>query len=262
MAEARSGHVGIGRAGLAGWRHGGLRHPASIAAIGVTIGLGILAFALLEGDIPEALASLRPAVRALVQQYGHGVPFGLLYLEESGVPMPVPGDVFVMYVGHHASHSAAAIVAAWLAITGVVVLGASTLYLLARRFGRRMVERRLGSVLHLTPARLDRAERWFERRGAFALIFGRHVPGCRVPLTVAAGIFRVRYPVFALSVAVSTATWSAIFLAVGIALGGRIEHLLRVHHQTALLVLALTLTAGLAYLAVRLISHPAGPARS
>jgi len=43
--------------------------------------------------------------------------------------------------------------------------------------------------LHLTPQRLERAEGWFVRWGAWALIFGRHIFGLRVPLTVAAGTY-------------------------------------------------------------------------
>jgi membrane protein DedA with SNARE-associated domain len=44
-----------------------------------------------------------------------------------------------------------------------------------------------------------------------------------------AGIFRVRYPVFAASVAVSTAIWAGIVLIVGINYGPRLADLLRVH---------------------------------
>src|SRR5712692_1588523 len=46
------------------------------------------------------------------------------------------------------------------------------------------------------PRRLERAERWFERYGVLAIIFSRHIPGFRVPITVAAGVFKIRYQVF------------------------------------------------------------------
>jgi len=47
----------------------------------------------------------------------------------------------------------------------VVVLGATNLYLISRRIGRRLLAGRLGAVLHVTPERLDQAERWFHRWG-------------------------------------------------------------------------------------------------
>jgi hypothetical protein len=52
--------------------------------------------------------------------------YGLLYLEESGVPLPAPGDVFVKFVGAHVPRSLGSWVLAWLGLIGVVVLGATT----------------------------------------------------------------------------------------------------------------------------------------
>ena len=51
------------------------------------------------------------------------------------------------------------------------LLGASFLYLLAARAARGLVCRH-GRYMHLTPERLDRAERWLSRAGVY-----RHRPG-------------------------------------------------------------------------------------
>jgi membrane protein DedA with SNARE-associated domain len=64
-----------------------------------------------------------------------------------------------------------------------------------------------------------------------AIIFGRHIPGFRVPITVAAGVFRVRYPLFAASVAVSTAIWAGVVMVIGINFGPRMEAFLRLHRE-------------------------------
>src|SRR5258708_4556634 len=86
----------------------------------------------------------------------------------------------------------AAWLTAWLGLIGVVVRGATNLFFISKRYGRRLAEGRLGEVVHLNSERLARAERWFKRYGVFAIIFGRHIPGFRVPITVAAGVLRVR----------------------------------------------------------------------
>src|SRR5262249_13170025 len=99
----------------------------------------------------------------------------------------------------------------------------------------------LGRVLHVTPRRLEIAERWFDRWGALAIIFGRHVFGMRIPVTVAAGIFRMPYRVFAPSVAVSTAVCAAAWLAPGIVFGNRIGPLFADHPWT----FGLTLITGI-----------------
>jgi membrane protein DedA with SNARE-associated domain len=105
-------------------------------------------------------------------------------------------------------------------------------------------------LLHLTPARIDQAERWFARWGVWTLIFGRHIPGLRVPLTVAAGIFRVRYRVFIASVAISTAVWAGFFLTMGALFGGRIGHLLSLHREGYVILPAAIILAFGAYLLI------------
>jgi membrane-associated protein len=215
------------------------------------IAIGALAaFAILEGDLPDAFGDGVAGVGQILHRFGLMAAFGLLYLEESGVPMPMPGDVFVMYVGHHTAQNVLTLLAAWLGLIAVVVLGATNLFFISRRWGRSLVEQRFATLLHLTPARIDQAERWFARWGVWTLVFGRHIPGLRVPLTVAAGIFRVRYPVFVASVAISTAVWSGFFMALGVAFGGRIGHLLALHREGYVILPAVVVIAFGVYLAI------------
>ena len=200
-----------------------------IGAIALLIGAAIVVNA--TEDLPDVVAAGSHWAGHLLHQYSYMAGFGLLYVEESGIPLPAPGDVFVMYVGAHVPRSLLSWLAAWLGLIAAVVLGASNLYFISRRFGRRVAEGRFARLVHLTPDRLQRAETWFARYGVLAIIFGRHVPGFRVPITVAAGVFRVRYPVFALSVAVSTAIWAGVFLVIGVIFGARLEAFLRLHRE-------------------------------
>ena len=112
----------------------------------------------------------------------------------------------------------------------VAVLGGATnLFFLSRRFGGRLVQSRFAEYVHLSPERLVKAEGWFKKYGVLAIIFGRHIPGFRVPITVAAGALKVPYRVFAPSVAVSTAIWAGVMLTLGVAYGPRLAVLLNAH---------------------------------
>jgi membrane protein DedA with SNARE-associated domain len=214
--------------------------------------VALLVFAILEGDLPELFRDGTYFVGHLLRHFGPAAAFGLLYAEESGVPMPMPGDVFVMYVGHHSAHDLLTLLAAWLGLITVVVLGASNLYWISQRWGRSIIEHRLAKLLHLTPTKIDQAERWFARWGVWTLVFGRHIPGLRVPLTVAAGIFRVRYRIFIASVVVSTAVWAGFFLTLGALFGGRIGHLLHLHRSGYVILPAVVMLAFGAYLLILL----------
>jgi membrane protein DedA with SNARE-associated domain len=204
-------------------------HALRIVVIVLVIAAAVVLSAILQGDVPDAprLSFLRP----FFHRYSYLASYALLYIEESGVPLPAPGDVFVMYVGAHIPRNIFAWIAAWLGLIAVVVAGATNLFFISRRFGRRLAEGRFAEAVHLSPERLDRAEKWFDKYGVIAIIFGRHIPGFRVPITVAAGVLKVKYSVFAASVAVSTAIWAGVVITIGINYGPRLGAFLRVHRE-------------------------------
>ncbi len=240
------------------------RRSRSLLVIGAIALAAVGAFALialLEGDIPDIDLGL---VATVLQGKGYLGAIALLYAEESGVPMPVPGDFFVMYVGRQTGGQLLPLLAAWVALITAVVLGSTNLYLLARRFGRHWVEGRLGRIIHLTPERVARAEQAFRRWGVLAIVFGRHIPGLRVPITVVAGTLRTPYPVFAASVAVSTAVWAGVFLIVGVTIGDQVQSFLEAHRGTYVLVGAVIVVAVAAVLfrVATVMGSPARPART
>jgi membrane protein DedA with SNARE-associated domain len=191
----------------------------------------LIILALIYGDLPEFLRIGGRTMREFIARHAFIPGFVLLYMEESGIPLPAPGDVFVMYVGTRVPQNFFAWIVAWLGLIAAVVLGASNLFLISRRFGRRLVEHRYAEMLHLSPERIARAEEWFNRYGVLAIIFGRHIPGFRIPITVACGVFNVPYRLFAPSVAISTAIWAGVVMIIGINFGPRLESLLRAHTQ-------------------------------
>jgi membrane protein DedA with SNARE-associated domain len=187
----------------------------------------LLVIALLEGDIPDEVTDLGALVRGVLNRYGAPASFVLLYVEESGVPIVIPGDVYVAYLGKLAASSAPKLIASWLGIIAVVLAGSSNLYWASRLWGRRVLGHpRVSALLRLDADRLAQAERWLERWGVLAIIFGRHVPGLRIPITVVAGTLKVPYSTFVPSVAVSSAVWAAVGLWLGATFGRSITSFL------------------------------------
>ena len=200
-----------------------------IGAVALAVLVVLVLIALLYGELPEFLNPLGRELRVFVRHNQYLPGFAALYFEETGVPLPAPGDVFVMYVGAHIPRQWGWWIGAWLGLILVVVLGATNLYFISRRFGRRLATSSAAEYVHLSHERLEQAEAWFRRYGVLAIIFGRHIPGFRIPITVACGVVGIPYRVFAPSVAVSTAVWAGVMLTIGVKFGPRLAQLLQAH---------------------------------
>ncbi len=138
---------------------------------------------------------VREASDAFLAQHGVLAAFVYLAVEESGVPIPVPGDFLMLALGVRAREGTIVLWQVIAAMEAGTVLGSSLLYWLARRGGRGVIER-YGPFIGVGPAQLQRAERQLHSHGALAVVLGRLLPGLRVLTAIACGVFRVPYRVF------------------------------------------------------------------
>src|SRR5262245_4439973 len=74
------------------------RLPLVVLAF-VALAALLAVIAALEGDLPDDFWRAGQLAGALVRRYGTPASLALLYVEESGIPLPVPGDVYVAYLG-------------------------------------------------------------------------------------------------------------------------------------------------------------------
>lgn len=159
-----------------------------------------------------------PDVAEFLARWQYAGLFAVILVEEAGVPLPVPGDLFIAAMGVLAHSQRAAFAPTALAVATATVLGASALYLTARHAGRPLllrVARRFG----FTAAREARVERWLARNGAAAVVVGRLIPGLRIVMTVLAGALRLRHPTFVLGTALAGVIWATLYFWLGWALG-------------------------------------------
>ncbi len=155
-----------------------------------------------------------------------GVVIGM-FLESAYIP--VPSEIILPYAGYlvyrHQATMATAMVAALLG----GMLGAVVSYWIARWGGRALIER-WGRYVWIRSHEMDRAERWFQRRGDGAVFFGRLLPGIRTFISLPAGVAQMpfwRFFVFSLLGAIP---WTVLFVYVGFLLGPQWHHVTRLSH--------------------------------
>jgi len=159
--------------------------------------------------------------------------FLVIFAEELGIPLPVPGDVAVMTGGYLTTTNAISYPLAYVAVIGGAMLGSLILFTLSRRLGHPFVVR-FGRYVGLDASRLERAEGWFRRWGPWAIIIGRQIPGMRIVLSALAGTLEVRYRVFVPSVFLAAVIWSVMFIEIGRRLGRQVFGLMRLIPADAL----------------------------
>ena len=181
---------------------------------------------------------------AFIVNNGIFAPMLALLLEEAGVPLPIPGDIDIAYAGYLVSKGAISYALAFALLLLSVVIGASILYYLSAVYGQAIVLK-FGKYLHLNEKKLLTVEGKFRKYGVWVIIFGRHIPGFRIPITIFSGMSEVRYRTFILSTFVSVVFWILFYLSLGQRLGPRILKLLHGHHgYFILLIIPLIILTG------------------
>jgi membrane-associated protein len=169
--------------------------------------------------------------------------FAVILVEEAGVPLPLPGDLFIAAMGFLAHAGRASFAPTAAVVTVATILGAGLLYLVSRHAGRPLlvrVARRFG----YTEEREARLEAWLARRGAAAVVLGRLVPGLRILMTVVAGALRLQQSTFALGTLVAGLVWATLYFWIGWALGAGYERVVDAGAPFALWPIALALALG------------------
>lgn len=172
-----------------------------------------------------AIDAVFPAASELVMVYAGVVASGVL-----------PGQHVVLF-GHEISSGFWAYLTMSLAGTIGYLVGSIGGWEIGRRGGRPLVERH-GRLLHLGPARMERAERWFDRWGSWGVLFGRVIPLVRSFISIPAGIFQMRFSPYVLLTIPGSAVWCFALAGIGWAAGTSYTHFNHAFDYVEILVVA------------------------
>jgi membrane protein DedA with SNARE-associated domain len=182
-----------------------------------------------------------------ISQYGYVGIFCLLTLGIVG--LPIPDETLLTFVGYLAFKGNLHVLPTIAVSVCGSMFGITLSYLLGRTGGVHLVAR-YGHVLHITPAKMERARNWFQRVGKWSLLFGYFIPGLRHLNAYVAGTAELRYRFFALFAYTGAVIWATTFIAIGYFVSEHWRRAEVVIHRGLLTGLAAAVAAGSIYLVV------------
>ncbi|MBM0279405.1 DedA family protein [Micromonospora tarensis] len=170
------------------------------------------------GD-PSEFTGLTGWVASVIEVMG---PAGvaLLVALESIVP-PIPSEIVLALAGFLAHEGQFNVFVVVLAATVGSLVGALVLYWLGAALGEERLKRWLDRIPLVDSDDLERADRWFERHGRWAVLIGRVVPVVRSLVSVPAGANRMPLGEFILLTTIGSGVWNGLIVGAGYALGSR-----------------------------------------
>jgi len=131
--------------------------------------------------------------------------------------VPIPSEITFGFAGVLAGEGHFSIVAVIVVGTVAELLGSFVAYTVGR-VGERPLVHKFGRYLLITHADIDRAERFFAGRGAWALPVGRCLPVVRTFVSIVAGFVEMPALLFGILSLIGTAIWVTAISLIGYSL--------------------------------------------
>ena len=137
----------------------------------------------------------------------------VLMAAESSI-LPVPSELVMIPAGYLASQGKLDPWLVALSSSAGSITGSLISYYLALWLGRPLVLR-FGKYFFITPAHLEKTEKFVERHGEISIFTGRFIPGVRHLISMPAGLVRMRLAPFMIYTLVGATLWNMVLMVLG-----------------------------------------------
>ncbi len=168
---------------------------------------------------PPPLPGFLEALSSPLQHFGVWAIALLIMVEDFGIP--VPGETILIAGAVYAGAGRLNVVAVGIAGFIAAVIGDNIGFAIGH-FGGRALALRWGKYVFLTEERLNKAEAFFDRRGAIVITFARFVEGLRQANGIIAGITGMHWLRFLIFNAIGAALWVGTWVSLGYLAGDHI----------------------------------------
>ncbi len=199
---------------------------------------------------------------SLVNETSHfvseaGLPGVFLLMAVGSACIPVPSEVVMLFAGFAVADPTKSGAQHHLTLIGIILAGlvgtmvGSWVAYAIGRGGRLELFERHGARFHMGPAQVEKADRWFQRHGEAAVLFGRMIPVVRAFVSLPAGVAKMpvgRFTIFSL---IGTLPWVVGLAIVGNAVGGDWTSVRKGFEYVDYVVLALIIGGAIYWIARR-----------
>jgi membrane protein DedA with SNARE-associated domain len=214
-----------------------------------------------DGIVGRPVLVLASISETLVNETSHlvrdgGLPMVFALMAVGSACIPLPSEVVMLFAGfavadpgQSASHHHLTLIGVVLAGLLGTMVGSWVAYAVGRG-GRLELLERHGAKLHMGPTQIERADRWFQRHGEAAVLFGRLIPVVRAFVSLPAGVARMPFARFTVFSLIGSLPWVLGLALAGHALGNDWTSVRKGFEYVDYVVVALVV-AGILYALVR-----------
>jgi membrane protein DedA with SNARE-associated domain len=196
--------------------------------------------------VPDLTAPLVNWVTEVIGSYGVWAVFILMVLESACIP--VPSEAIMLFGGFLAGQGKTTLFAVIVAGVAGNLVGSWVAYWVGLKKGRDWALQ--WHWLHITPERLDKADRWFDRYGSWAVLIARMLPIIRTFISFPAGVSRMPFWRFTILTVIGCIPWVTLLAWLGLLVGDNWEAVQHKLHYFDYAV-ALLIVVGIIWMLVR-----------
>jgi membrane protein DedA with SNARE-associated domain len=159
---------------------------------------------------------MSPELTAYIDKYGYIAIFSLVFLQEIGVPNPIPNELVLLFSGYLTSMQKLDFMTVLITVFAADTLGTSLLYILFYYFGQLVLQK---WPRFIATSKLAYLTTIVANKNPWPIYLGRLIPFIRGYTSVAAGLLHIPPRIFLPAVLLSALTWSGGYIIAGRLLG-------------------------------------------
>ncbi|HET9015974.1 MAG TPA: VTT domain-containing protein [Thermomicrobiaceae bacterium] len=139
----------------------------------------------------------------------------MIFVGELGVPTGMPVEIALLLAGSFAVHSVPGLIVSLVIVAVADICGTTTLHLVARTGGSRLLSRILGRFERRSEDVMERWRARFHGHDMEVVLVGRMLPLVRMYIAIGAGLLRIRFRDFLIGAAPAGLIWAGTPLVIG-----------------------------------------------